>query len=54
MSDPYKDYGGWPNYVPPVSNVAALVQMPAHQIDGYALAVAYMKDERAKRKATRP
>lgn len=49
--DPFKDYGGWPTYVPPKSNVARLVQMPAHQIDGYSLADAYMRDERAARAA---
>lgn len=43
----------WNRYAPPATNVAALVQRPAHQIDGYALAVAYMRDWRAsKRRAT--
>jgi hypothetical protein len=50
-TDPFRDYGGWPTYVPPKSNVARLVQMPAHQIDGYSLADAYMRDERAGRSA---
>lgn len=41
----------WCQFVPPKSNVARLVQMPAHQIDGYLLADAYMRDERARRTA---
>ncbi len=48
--DPFKDYGGWPTYIEPASFVSALVQRPAEHVDGYQLAVAYMRDERAKRK----
>jgi hypothetical protein len=53
MSDPFEEFGGWPTYVPPKSAVSALVQMPAHLIDGYRLADAYMRDERKARKAGR-
>lgn len=54
MDSPYIDGNiNWPrvfaNYVPPASHVAAEVQKPARMVDGYSLAVAYMRDCRARR-----
>ncbi|MCZ4089373.1 hypothetical protein [Sinorhizobium psoraleae] len=46
--------GFWNEYTPPKSAIAALVQQPLHNIDGYSLADAYMKDFRASRKARSP
>jgi hypothetical protein len=36
----------WNEYTPPASAVAELVQRPAHTVDGYALAAAYIRDAR--------
>lgn len=47
---PDQQPGFWNEYAPPRSAVAELVQRPSTQIDGYALAVAYMRDEREKRR----
>lgn len=40
----------WCEYEAPRSHVSALVQMPAYKIDGYSLAVAYMRDCRESRR----
>ena len=40
----------WNEYMPPATFVAAEVQKPAHAVDGYSLAVAYMRDWRNSRK----
>ena len=42
-----------PAYVEPRSAVARLVQHPSYLIDGYMLADAYMRDERARKKVGR-
>lgn len=41
----------WCAYVAPATHVAELVQQPLYLIDGERLAVAYMRDWRAGRKA---
>jgi hypothetical protein len=39
----------WNRYGAPATHVAAEVQRPAHLVNGYTLAVAYMRDCRAAR-----
>lgn len=44
-----REPGFWCTFQPPQSHVAALVQMPAHQVNDQRLVEAYMRDEREKR-----
>jgi hypothetical protein len=46
----YKIDTRWPEYTPPGSAIAELVQRPLESITGLALADAYMRDERRKRR----
>ena len=49
MIRPDQQPGFWNEYAEPKSAVAKLVQKPLHQIDGHALANAYMKDFRMRK-----